>query len=203
MLGRLKNVFLVLSKPQSQFGCQISNHFQKLPMDSWSLVSTFWSQCINSRHNTQSNTHNTWFLKHLCCFVAFWLKSFQHDMHKLTGSSASGLELVDLIYWQSNMLGDSSQTGRKAGRQVAATASQALRSSHPKTSTFTPQSAQAPLVSLWSSSIDLQRGHLQKTETNYEQDSTHLPSVPTKNSMKMVRPICCQRCDVGVKCVER
>lgn len=116
MLGRLKNVFLVLSKPQSQFGCQISNHFQKSPMDSWSLVSTFWSQCINSRHNTQSNTHNTWFLKHLCCFVAFRLKSFQHDMHRLTGSSASGLELVDLIYWQSDMLGDSSQTGRMAGR---------------------------------------------------------------------------------------
>lgn len=37
-------------------------------------------------------------------------------MHKLTGSSASGLEPVDLIYWQSDMLGDSSQTGGMAGR---------------------------------------------------------------------------------------
>lgn len=125
--------------------------------DWWSL--TFWSQCTNFRHNTISNIHNTWFLKHLCRFVAFWLKSFQHGMHKLTGSSALGLEAVDLIYWQSVMLDDSSQTGRTAGRQAGcATVSQALRSFHPKASSVTPQRAPAPLLSLRSSPIDLQRG---------------------------------------------
>lgn len=37
-------------------------------------------------------------------------------MHKLTGSSALGLEAVDLIYWHSEILDHSSQTGRTAGR---------------------------------------------------------------------------------------
>lgn len=114
------------------------------------MVSTFWSQCTSSRHNTQSNIHNTWFLKRLCHLVDFRFhsKSFQHSVDKLTGSYALGHEVVDLIYWQGKLLDDSSQAGRlpQPWAKLKVTSIQRLPQSHLR--------ARALLLLVWSSPLD-------------------------------------------------